>query len=130
MLVSVAELSNIFSVLAVLICFCGVFLFIMRCVHSVPLPPSVTVRRSRAHERDAQRQSARRGVVVASERSAPCSNPSFSLSSFPFEKERGREMPMVSRRGISSVIGDNARDIPLAPVAGMRVYRGDGRNAR
>ncbi|KAL6424060.1 hypothetical protein ACFW04_009747 [Cataglyphis niger] len=30
MLVSVAELSNIFSVLAVLICFCGVFLFIMR----------------------------------------------------------------------------------------------------
>ncbi|KAG5314001.1 PREDICTED: cell growth regulator with RING finger domain protein 1-like [Acromyrmex echinatior] len=29
-LVSVAELSNIFSVLAVLICFCGVFLFIMR----------------------------------------------------------------------------------------------------
>ncbi|XP_071648904.1 cell growth regulator with RING finger domain protein 1 isoform X2 [Temnothorax longispinosus] len=31
-LVSVAELSNIFSVLAVLICFCGVFLFIMRYV--------------------------------------------------------------------------------------------------
>ncbi|EFN77781.1 hypothetical protein EAI_15012 [Harpegnathos saltator] len=30
MLVSVAELSNIFSVLAVLICFCGVILFIMR----------------------------------------------------------------------------------------------------
>ncbi|XP_023287762.1 cell growth regulator with RING finger domain protein 1 isoform X2 [Orussus abietinus] len=30
MLVSVAELSNIFSVLAVLICFCGVVLFVMR----------------------------------------------------------------------------------------------------
>lgn len=33
-LVSVAELSNIFSVLAVLICFCGVFLFIMRHVYA------------------------------------------------------------------------------------------------
>lgn len=33
-LVSVAELSNIFSVLAVLICFCGVFLFIMRYVYA------------------------------------------------------------------------------------------------
>lgn len=30
MLVSVAELSNIFSVLAVLICFCAMVLFIMR----------------------------------------------------------------------------------------------------
>lgn len=39
-LVSVAELSNIFSVLAVLICFCGVFLFIMRYVYALrdPVP--------------------------------------------------------------------------------------------
>lgn len=33
MLVSVAELSNIFSVLAVLICFCAMVLFILRYVH-------------------------------------------------------------------------------------------------